>query len=535
MVELNLRVFSNLGILISASVMFGAALFLIWQAPRARLNQLMTMWAVTVSLVLFSQLGGALYEQLNLDIEAVAVGLVIAWLISTELNVYLLFVSLVLYTKPWSPRVRFYVIGMATAFLPLLIYNNLSLINGSPYEFTFDSVSGVPLLTRFLADAVSASNEGMSLAGILATAYIMLLTFILPFVVWQKETHRYIKYGVVGICVAVTVIQIPPFVQTGFASVAIILPDLCIVYAILDDQVFAPLRQTTEELQESKYSLEVAYKTVEREVNQQTLELVESLMREQELSQRLEDALTHEEQLSQLKSLIIDNVFHEFRTPLTIINNSAEMLNRFGAKLDDEKRKKYFQRISDQIFYIDDLLKDILLASQANSKGIQPQWQKLPFNELCSESMILWQSEYARDGQIMFEFDPTDGRLVNIDRRLFERIGFNLLSNAIKYSAPNPVVTVSLMLTDVVTLQVIDNGIGILPDDQERIFELFERGRNVETRRGMGLGLYTARQMAQALEGNISVKSAGANRGSIFTMVLPITTHAKFVSPRVHT
>lgn len=520
--------FANILLLMSACVMFGAALFLVWQAPRNRLNQLMTAWAVTVAFFLFFQLSGAVYEQLELDDRELAIGITLLWNISAILISYFLLVGLLIYTRPWTAAVRSTLIIASSIFSLLFIITVFYLLLDFPVEPTFDPISGIPSITTFLFDlATTPAAIGYGFRSWLAialTLYLLLGTFTLPLVVWNGIGHPYVKYGVVGICITFILIQIPFFIRTGLVPVAIIIPDLLIVYAILDDNLFAPLKQTNEELLRNKRSLEVAYEVAEKEVNQQTKELLESLQREQQLSQQLEQALVQAEQLSQLKTQIIDNVFHEFRTPLTIINNSVEMLNRFGADLDEVKRKKYFERISDQIFYIDDLLQDILFASRANAEGIKPHWQVISFNELCEESIILWQSEFVHQtGRFTFEFDANDERPVKLDRRLFEQIGLNLLSNAIKYAMPNPVITVSLILNEVLTLQVIDNGIGVLANDKERIFDLFERGSNVETRRGMGLGLYTARQMTKAMGGQVSVISEGANRGSIFTVVLPVS------------
>lgn len=516
--------------------MFGAALFLVWQAPRNLLNQIMAAWAVAVAFLLFFQLSGAIYEQFELDDVELAKGIALSWSISAMLTIYFLLVGLLIYTQPWTAAVRFTLIIIGSIFSLIFIFIVSYLLLDIPVTLSFDPISGMPSITTFLYDLLTTRavivDRFKSGAAIAVSFYLLLGTFSLPLVVWSGTSHPYVKYGVIGICMTAILVQLPFVIKTGLAPLTIIIPDLLIVYAILDDNLFAPLRRANEELLYHKRSLEIAYQLVEKEVNQQTRELLESLQREQQLSQQLEQALIEAEQLSELKTQIIDNVFHEFRTPLTIINNSVEMLNRFGAHLDEVKRKKYFERISDQIFYIDDLLQDILFASRANGEGIKPQWQIIPFNELCEESIILWQSDFVhQSGRITFEFDREDKRLIKLDRRLFEQIGTNLLSNAIKYATPNPVITMSLTLNEVLTLQVIDNGIGVLAGDKERIFNLFERGSNVETRRGMGLGLYTVRHMTNAMGGHVSVVSEGADSGSIFTVALPVLEDVTIPEP----
>jgi signal transduction histidine kinase len=108
------------------------------------------------------------------------------------------------------------------------------------------------------------------------------------------------------------------------------------------------------------------------------------------------------------------------------------------------------------------------------------------------------------------------------DHLRIEQVISNLVSNAIKYGEGRPVrITVSRdPLRGEARLAVEDQGIGIAPEDQQRLFNIFERAANARSRGGLGLGLYIARQIVEAHDGRISVESA-PGRGSRFTITLP--------------
>ncbi|MGH7351146.1 MAG: sensor histidine kinase, partial [Candidatus Methylomirabilales bacterium] len=121
------------------------------------------------------------------------------------------------------------------------------------------------------------------------------------------------------------------------------------------------------------------------------------------------------------------------------------------------------------------------------------------------------------------------------DLHQFRQILLNLVSNAIKFTADRGEVTVAARLRDPGTLAVSvrDNGIGIRPEDRQRIFDPFGRGQNAVASRipGVGLGLTLAKRLVELQGGEISVESEGENRGSTFTVTLPVTPPAPVFPP----
>jgi signal transduction histidine kinase len=111
------------------------------------------------------------------------------------------------------------------------------------------------------------------------------------------------------------------------------------------------------------------------------------------------------------------------------------------------------------------------------------------------------------------------------DRLRLEQVLVNLLSNAAKYGAGHPVTVTVEAVGACGRLSVADGGIGIAPEDHERIFERFERTASAQHFTGLGLGLWITRRIVEALGGTIRVKSA-QGQGSTFTLELPVAAPA---------
>lgn len=258
---------------------------------------------------------------------------------------------------------------------------------------------------------------------------------------------------------------------------------------------------------------------LEQLVDERTTELAHSLTREQELAQDLERALSKERELGQLKSHILSVVSHEFRTPLSVISQSASILENFYPRLTDDKRQRNFERINEAVFAIDKLLANVALINLNESGELEVsrsthQWADLWADLQHSLSMKLPQAK-----RIQFvSHIPTIA--VTLDPMLLKHIVLQLVSNALHYS--DGVVTVGSNLEDnTLVINVADTGIGIAVAEQAQIFGLFSRGSNVDGRRGLGAGLYLASSLTTLLGGSIEVQSEQA-LGSTFTLRIPV-------------
>lgn len=259
---------------------------------------------------------------------------------------------------------------------------------------------------------------------------------------------------------------------------------------------------------------------LERQVEERTAALRASLDRETHLAQELERALVHEAELQRLKTHIINTASHEFRTPLSIISLSLEMLCDRADQLSAPKRIHYRNRVREQILYLTDMLQDIFAINTSNE--VEPDYILYPFKQFCQqlEQMLLRELQQTH-GLSFFYADST--ALLTTDIQIVKRILFNLIVNAIKFSETDTPIQVYWELVDqTLRMRVVDQGIGIPVNEQTKIFDLFYRGSNVDTRRGLGLGLSIVQKLVLTLRGRVIAESPGLNQGSTFSVYLPI-------------
>ncbi|MCB0035181.1 MAG: ATP-binding protein, partial [Anaerolineales bacterium] len=269
--------------------------------------------------------------------------------------------------------------------------------------------------------------------------------------------------------------------------------------------------------------LESQNEALEQTVNERTQELQSALDRERLLKQELAHALTQEAELSSLKSQIITTVSHEFRTPLTVINTSTNLLYKRFERLSEEKRQELFERVHQSIFYLSDLLQDISLVNIMQNEQVTPSYNDYTFSSLCQHLSSQLAYELGHPPNLVFSYDENLNALIELDFELLKQIVFDLLSNAIKYSEPTEPIEIAFKIDDqCFKISVEDQGIGIPKEELQKIFELFYRGSNVSTRRGMGLGLYIVKHLTDSLQGQVHVASAGDGQGSRFTVQIPL-------------
>jgi signal transduction histidine kinase len=259
---------------------------------------------------------------------------------------------------------------------------------------------------------------------------------------------------------------------------------------------------------------------LERQVRERTADLKASLDRETHLYHELERALLHEVELQRLKTHIINTASHEFRTPLSIISLSMEMLCDRLEQLSPEKRAHYRNRVREQILYLTDMLQDIFAINTANDS--EPEYAVYRFGDFCRQLEQTLFRELQQTSGISFIYTDSDAP-ISTDFKMVKRILFNLLVNSIKFSPCIAPITVCCELSEQeISIRVADRGIGIPSDELTRVFDLFYRASNVETQRGLGLGLSIVQKLVHTLKGHVCAASPGVDQGSTFHVRLPI-------------
>ena len=236
---------------------------------------------------------------------------------------------------------------------------------------------------------------------------------------------------------------------------------------------------------------------------------------------KIQEALENERKLNELKSNFISVASHEFRTPLTTILGSAELLEKIGHEWPEEKRKKYFNRIKATVHHMTYLINDVLFLSKSDAGKLAFDPKSIDLLE-CLHEIVDEIRLQALDKRRIKVFSTHDQYLGNFDEKLIRQITTNLLSNAIKYSPEDADVEVHIECHGrTVSIQFRDYGIGIPAQDQNLLFVGFHRASNVGTIQGTGLGLVIVKRAVEAHEGTLSLWSH-EGKGTCFTVALPL-------------
>jgi PAS domain S-box-containing protein len=233
-------------------------------------------------------------------------------------------------------------------------------------------------------------------------------------------------------------------------------------------------------------------------------------------------ALAQEKELNELKSRFISIASHEFRTPMTTILTSAEMLEHYSHRWTDAKKLDYLRRIQTAVLRMVELVNDVLIVGKSDA-GKQ-DFDPAPLNliDFCRTVVDEAQPDAAHSWPIHFEARG-DCAAVVMDERLLRQILSNLLSNACKYSpAGRPVEFNLICRADYAIFEITDHGLGIPPADLPRLYETFHRAGNVSGIPGTGLGMTIVKRAVDRHGGSIEVDSrVGEDSGTTFTVTLP--------------
>ncbi|MEW6497065.1 MAG: HAMP domain-containing sensor histidine kinase, partial [Cyanobacteriota bacterium] len=242
----------------------------------------------------------------------------------------------------------------------------------------------------------------------------------------------------------------------------------------------------------------------------------------------IRNALEKERELSELRASFISIVSHEFRTPLTTIQSSAELLERYNHKLSEEKKQNHFIRIQSAVKRMTQLLDDVLTIGKAEAGKLQFSPKPMDLVAFCREigerMQLLATYHHTNANHQHSLIFRTQGECTNaqIDENLLEHILTNLLSNAIKYSPNGGTVQFNLVCNpSSAVFSIKDSGIGIPREDVDKLFDAFGRASNVGTIQGTGLGLAIVKRCVDLHQGKMAVESE-LGVGTTFTVTLPL-------------
>ncbi len=231
-------------------------------------------------------------------------------------------------------------------------------------------------------------------------------------------------------------------------------------------------------------------------------------------------ALEQEKELNRLKSEFISLVTHDFHTPLVSIQGFISLLRQNCSTLPPEVQNRYFNKIDASVDHLMYLLEQVLLIGKSESDKLNCYPIQFNLREFCQELIESFQIQSDRH-LIEFSYRGIDTD-VELDPALLRQILINLLTNAIKYSpADRSVRLTAEVKAGAIVLQVQDQGIGIPPEEQSHLFELFYRCSNVQSIRGSGLGLAVVKTCVNAHNGQVQISSQ-LGQGTTVTITLPL-------------
>ncbi|WP_290789593.1 sensor histidine kinase [Flavihumibacter sp. UBA7668] len=279
------------------------------------------------------------------------------------------------------------------------------------------------------------------------------------------------------------------------------------------------LLQQKEQLESITNDVRKLNSDLENKVEERTLILKEALHELERSQLELEDALSKEKELSEIKSRFVSMASHEFRTPLSTILSSATLISRYQQAEEQPQRDKHVKRVKDAVKHLNDLLEDFLSFGKLEEGKVETKLETVNLRIVIEEVEDELKPS-MKEGQHFIQAIPSVVECVT-DKRIIKHTLINIFSNAIKFSdAGKPIQIRVEEQVDSILISVKDEGIGVAKEDQEYLFDSFFRAKNAFNIQGTGLGLHIVKRYLSLLDGDIRFESE-LDQGTTVTVTIP--------------
>ncbi len=284
-----------------------------------------------------------------------------------------------------------------------------------------------------------------------------------------------------------------------------------------NEELEQKVNERTEKIANIINQLLATNKQLEKEIKDRK-EVEEALLKSEA---ELKELLEKEKELSLLKSRFVSMASHEFRTPLSTILSSIELVEAYKKAEQQPKREKHIGRIKNTVNHLTSILNDFLSLSRLEEGHIHAEPETFVFKDFCEDLIDEFQEQLKPHQQLLHE-GINENQKILLDKNCLKNILFNLLSNATKYSNVGATIYCHTELNEnLLKITIKDEGIGIPLEDQKHLFTRFFRAHNVENIKGTGLGLHIVLRYLDLLKGKINFESI-EGKGTTFFVEIPI-------------
>ena len=248
------------------------------------------------------------------------------------------------------------------------------------------------------------------------------------------------------------------------------------------------------------------------------------ITQQKEAEEIIINTLTRERELNELRTNLVATISHEFRTPMTTIRTSAELITMYlenNNPSNDNRLKKRITIITEEIDRIVDLMNTVLIISKEDAGKTEFNPIHFDLKQVCQNIINVNYSD-QKDGRKVKILNQGESFTILADKNLMEYSLFNILDNAFKYSVGCGDVVLNIFTSeDTIKLEIIDDGIGIPKADQHKLFNSFFRASNTTGIQGTGLGLSIVKTFTEKNSGTIKVESS-VDEGTKVTLQFPL-------------
>ncbi len=286
-------------------------------------------------------------------------------------------------------------------------------------------------------------------------------------------------------------------------------------------KVYAGFIHDVSREKEAERQLEGNIAHLEERVEERTITLQHTVNALQKSKEIVSLSLEKEKELGQLKSRFVSMASHEFRTPLSAIQLSASLIDRYAEPANIPNIQKHVAKIKNAVGNLTTILNDFLSLEKLEAGKVEPFFSSFDLVKLAEEITEEMQLMAKQNQNIIYQHTGII-KFIYQDQNLLKNCIINLITNAIKYSGENTFIEFNTEINEHECLVTVkDNGMGIPEADQKHLFEPFFRANNTGNIPGTGLGLNIVKRYADLMSGTINFIS-NVNHGTQFTIAFPI-------------